>query len=234
MFSNPLFRMIILLIFVSFFILGCGKVPFDAVITYDLDSLGVPKLITADFTDLSKIYKISKFRSSIGHDSSDSFEQNRSMKHYFYQKPEFDGTTASVECYAPAAGEINMIWDEGEIVSGEVRGKQIHLRPRSYPGFIIIMFHINPRVSKGDVVSAGQLLGYFDCRSSSFDISVSCSTFMGQRLFSYFDVITDQAFSQYISRGVSSREAMIISKEYRDANPADFNHSNSDESFVLN
>src|SRR5688572_19041243 len=50
---------------------------------WDVDTRGVPRLATADYIDLSKIRRVSFFRSSVGHDASDDFESCRSMKHYF-------------------------------------------------------------------------------------------------------------------------------------------------------
>ena len=50
---------------------------------WDVDANGIPKFVTSDHIELSKIEKISKFRSGIGHDFSDNFESCRSMKHYY-------------------------------------------------------------------------------------------------------------------------------------------------------
>ncbi|TRZ90870.1 MAG: hypothetical protein D4R84_15485, partial [Rhodocyclaceae bacterium] len=49
----------------------------------DLDGLGVPKFVATNYIDISKIFQLSKFRSSAGHDYSDDLEKCRSMKHYF-------------------------------------------------------------------------------------------------------------------------------------------------------
>ena len=55
------------------------------------------------------------------------------------------------------------------------------------------------------------------------DIAVRVSTIHSNqpalRLVSYFDVMTDELFSDYISRGVSLRSDLIISAEERDADP---------------
>ncbi|MBN2165555.1 MAG: hypothetical protein JW717_04705 [Marinilabiliaceae bacterium] len=39
------------------------------------------------------------------------------------------------------------------------------------------------------------------------------------RMVSYFDVITDKLFSDFIEYGINLREDVMISKEVRDANP---------------
>jgi hypothetical protein len=44
----------------------------------------LPYFITAPHVDLADIAFVSKFRSTAGHDFSDSFEICRSMKHYFH------------------------------------------------------------------------------------------------------------------------------------------------------
>jgi hypothetical protein len=51
--------------------------------TWDIAANGIPKFVGRDFTQLSKIDKISKFRSGEGHDYSDGSETCRSMKHYY-------------------------------------------------------------------------------------------------------------------------------------------------------
>src|SRR5437868_305990 len=43
----------------------------------------VPKIVTANFIDLDRVYAISRYRSGAGHDYSVNGETCRSMKHYF-------------------------------------------------------------------------------------------------------------------------------------------------------
>jgi len=198
---------------------GCGKVPFETATTYDLDGLGVPKFMTSNFVNLDKIKSIVKLRSSHGHDYSDDFESNRSMKHYFIPKAAFADANDQIECYSPINGKIIDVFNE------RINGKQIRIRSLdyNYTGWIVILFHLNTNMTSGTNISAGQLLGYFDVRGGNeLDIAVQCITFMGTHLFSCFDVMTDSVFNDYIARGVPNRETLIISKEYRDANPADF------------
>jgi hypothetical protein len=70
--------------------------------TYDVDALGVPQFATNDYIDLAAIQRISRFRSSIGHSTSDDFETCRSMKHYFQPKGSADWSTVTI--LAPAQG----------------------------------------------------------------------------------------------------------------------------------
>ena len=51
--------------------------------SYDLAMLGPPRIVTASYIDLSKIERISRFRSTVGHSYTDGSETCRSMKHYF-------------------------------------------------------------------------------------------------------------------------------------------------------
>src|SRR5437588_666737 len=53
----------------------------------------VPKVITANFIDLSRVYDISKYRSGAGHDYSLNGETCRSMKHYFNHSHDYDPAT---------------------------------------------------------------------------------------------------------------------------------------------
>ena len=50
---------------------------------WDIDNNGVPQFVNTNYMDIEKIYRFSRFRSSVGHDYSDAFEECRSMKHYF-------------------------------------------------------------------------------------------------------------------------------------------------------
>src|SRR5258708_5244428 len=50
---------------------------------FNVEAGGIPRIVEADYIDLSKIVSISKFRSAQGHDYCDDFESCRSMKHYF-------------------------------------------------------------------------------------------------------------------------------------------------------
>jgi len=66
---------------------------------YDIDKYGISKFVDTDYIELDKIYRVSKFRSGIGHDYSDNFEENRSMKHYFNPKNTVDWSLINI--YSP-------------------------------------------------------------------------------------------------------------------------------------
>lgn len=72
--------------------------------TYDVDALGIPRFVADNYLDLAVIEKISRFRSSVGHDYHDQFEGCRSMKHYFFPRSAADWSTIPI--YAPVSGAV--------------------------------------------------------------------------------------------------------------------------------
>ena len=80
------------------------------------------------------------------------------------------------------------------------------------------------RGSRRAGLTAGDLLGNHIGSETYSDISVIVNdpTKQGQ-MVSWFAVMTDSLFSQYSAHEINSREAMIISKETRDANPLSCN-----------
>jgi len=180
---------------------------------WDIDKDGIPKFVGTNYIELDKIYRISKFRSSVGHDYSDFTEHCRSMKHYFEPKSTVDWTT--VKIYSPVSGKITR-------VEQEWAGTKIEIASHEYPAFRFSIFHINTskQYNLDDQVTAGELLGTHIGSQTMSDISVIVNDPTRQgRMVSYFDVITDQVFTLYQSKGVGSRADMIISKTLRDANP---------------
>ena len=180
--------------------------------TYDVDAMGIPKFVGVDYIELEKIYKISRFRSGIGHDFSDDFESCRSMKHYF--EPKSDVDWSAIKIFSPVKGTISSIFQEWA-------GTQVWIKSGEYPAFYFCIFHVNLAnpLNVGDAVTAGQQLGTHIGSQTMSDIAVGVNTPSGRKLVSYFDVIADSIFQNYQARGVNSRDAMIISKEARDADP---------------
>lgn len=183
--------------------------------TYDLDTLGVPKFIATNYLDVSaqvggiqSISKISKFRSSVGHDYSDSKESCRSMKHYFMTP----ATTTDI--VSPVAGKIRTIYEESQ-------GTQIGITPDAQPAFEIRIFHINKvkTFTVGESVSAGQKLGTHYTAGTYSDVAVFVSTPSGNRAVSYFEALTDAAFQPYKDMGINAPSDLIITKAQRDAAP---------------
>ena len=181
--------------------------------TYDLATLGPPRVLDANYIDLSKIERISRFRSAIGHSYVDgSGETCRSMKHYYQPKGSVDWTT--VEVYAPASGTIWTIATDGW-------GFRVMLRPRDLPALNVAIFHVNPDpgIVKYSWVEAGDRIGRHASGSTMSDIATDIGGKETGTLLSYFHTMTDPVFALYQARGVPSREAAIITKDERDADP---------------
>ncbi len=207
--------------YVAFFLLvilmmGCNKktggiTSLSNEDTYDVDRKGIPKFVAADYIELGKIARISKFRSSEGHDYSDDFEHCRSMKHYFNPKDNIDWST--IKIFSPVRGTVLKIFQEWA-------GTQIQIRSKEYPAFFFIIFHVNliSPLNVGDTITVGELLGTHIGSQTMSDIAVGVSTPGGWKLISYFDVMTDSVFQNYQLRGLNSRADVIISKAERDAN----------------
>jgi len=180
--------------------------------TYDVDTLGIPQFVTENYLNLTKIYRISKFRSSVGHSYSDDFESCRSMKHYF--QPRTSINWASVEIYSPVNGTIQALNDGWA-------GTQVHVKSTEFPAFIFILFHVNLSGSFtiGQAVSAGQQLGTHIGSQTMSDIAIGVSTPTGWKYISYFDTMTNSLFTEYQARGINNRNTFIISLSSRDNDP---------------
>lgn len=186
--------------------------------TYDLEADGIPLFISADCIDLPKMERVSKFRSGEGLDYSDDFENCRSMKHSFGLKPGVDPLTARM--YSPVNGRVIGTLEDWE-GTALWKGTTVGIRPDGWPAFWIILFHLNadPPLDVGDRVFAGQPLGKSEKPDGGTTVIVWVHTPEGDKLLSYFLVITDTMFSAYTARGMLSRYDAVISKTARDADP---------------
>jgi hypothetical protein len=181
--------------------------------TWDIDVQGIPRFVKKNYIDLSEIGRISKFRSSIGHDYSDAYEHCRSMKHYFEPRAEADWT--SIKIYSPVKGTDTRVEEEWA-------GTKIEIESENYPAFRFSIFHIHliAELNAGESITEGQFLGNHIGSQTMSDISVIVNDPARQgRMVSYFDVIADEVFEEYSKRGISERKELIISKEERDKNP---------------
>jgi len=197
----------------------------------DIDTRGVPKFVSTNYIDLSQkdehgnflIHQISRFRSSEGHDYSDDFESNRSMKHYFHSP---DSTT---KIYSPVSGTVVRLEKE----SYEDSGFQIHIASNDYRAFTFIIFHVDPVKTFvfGEKVAEGQVLGFHTSNRnvSSSDIAVQVGTSKGMRLVSYFETLTPEALKPYTDRRPDFMDKILITKEERDAHPL---HLSGKDSFA--
>jgi hypothetical protein len=123
---------------------------------------------------------------------------------------------ATVQIFSPVSGTITRVEPES------IGGTKIEIASDDYPAFRISIFHINLQGTRyvDDKISAGELLGTHIGSQTYSDISVIVNDPTKQgRMVSWFDVITDNVFSQYTARGINSRTEMIISKSQRDEYP---------------
>ncbi|MSR10184.1 MAG: hypothetical protein EXR84_00055 [Gammaproteobacteria bacterium] len=176
--------------------------------SYDLENLGAPRFVNTNYIDVSKIFLLSKFRSSAGHDYSDNFESCRSMKHYFMVP---DTSTVIV---APVSGTVTALLND-------FIGTQVQITADAQPAFTLILFHVQLQspLTQGQRVAEGQVLGVHAGQENFSDIAVRVDTPQGLRLVSYFETLTDAAFAVFKARGISSPAQLIISKAQRDAAP---------------
>jgi hypothetical protein len=184
---------------------------------WDIDKKGIPKFVEVNYIELSQIGRISKFRSSVGHDYSDAFEHCRSMKHYF--EPLSTTDWSSIKIFAPISGVITR-------VENEWAGTKIEIASAIYPAFRISIFHVklNLALKVGDQVEKSAFLGTHIGSQTMSDISVIVNDPSRQgRMVSFFEVLTDQVFSEFYARGIDNRASMIIPKNMRDANPLNCN-----------
>jgi len=204
------------LIYLIVIITSCSKEiekPDSSAEIWDIDQKGIPEFVATNYIELDQIYRILKFRSAVGHDYSDAFEDCRNMKHYFEPRGEVDWST--IKIYAPVSGTITR-------VENEWAGTKIEVESADYPAFRFSIFHINLTAVRnvGDKLVSGEQIGTHIGSQTMSDISVIVNdpTHQG-RIVSYFDVIKDEVFNEYSNRGVTSRANLIISKAIRDANP---------------
>lgn len=168
---------------------------------------------------------MSKFRSSVGPDSSDDFESCRTIKHYHYSKQEYQGNY-EIEVYSPVNGSIIEVKDTSHGPQGPLRNKGIGIIPDGYPAFTIEIVHvdlISEEIKMGKQVNIGELLEYATvCKNpecgNDFDMVVYVNTPNGLKMISYFNALPDDLFEAYQQRGIQSKDEFIIAKEERDAN----------------
>jgi len=200
-----------------------------------------PPELVANFVDLNNITKISKFRSCVGHVTvpQDQRETKRSMKHYFWVKPEFVGTD-TVKIYSPYDGYISEVRsDPNEQLEGEVwivpKRALPFLPPLGIWQFSVQHIIVREDLKRGSEVKAGDIIGYAavpEENRASFDIVYAKQADIPKmvdnwnspftNLDSVFNHMSEEVFNQYQSRGISSKDAFVITKEVRDSNPCQY------------
>lgn len=200
-----------------------------------------PPQIVANFTNLDKIEKISKYRNCQGHVTvpQNQRETRRSMKHYFWVKPEYN-KGGEVEIYSPYDGYVSVLRDEPNLnLEGEIwiRSKSnfVFLPPIGVWQFSVQHIDVRKDLKRGSEVRAGELIGYAalsEKRGGSFDIVYGKMSIIPKNidnwtapfadLDSVFNHISDEVFTQYQQKGIISKDDLFISKEVRDQNPCQY------------
>ncbi len=131
--------------------------------------------------------------------------------------------SSTIPIYAPVSGEVLRLRQE-------FAGVQIEIRSKDQPSFSPILFHVNATIplAEGMMLEAGQRIGTHIGNQTLSDVAIAVDSTQGLRLVSWFEAITDGLMAAYIARGVTSREAAIITRSERDASPL----SCSGETFV--
>ena len=187
------------------------------------EAIDSSRFITVPVHDPTAIARISRFRSSVGHDFSDDSETCRSMKHYF--APPDGADWSALEIRAPFSGRV-------VAVESEWAGDKVELMPDSAPEFRLTIFHVvrDPDVRSDAKVRAGDRLGRHAGRQTMSDVAVWSVPAGGLlRLVSYFDLLSDDAFGAYRAVGIESRALAIIDRGLRDAAPL---NCGADERFL--
>jgi hypothetical protein len=202
-----------LLVLVALATAGCGP-------TWNPDRDGIPRLATGVHLDPARVAKISRFRSGYGHDFSDSVERCRSMKQYFHPTGGEPGAAHSpswttLEVRSPVAGRVVRVEPERSV------GSQLYLESSENRAFTFRIFHVAPEPGlSGSAVEAGALLGHHAGDETFSDVAVEVNRGLeGFRLVAFVETLTDEAFAVLQSRGVATREALVISREERDSTP---------------
>lgn len=184
-----------------------------------------PPVLTANFIDLDKVEKISKFRSCQGHTvvPQDESERARNMKHYVVLKPEYSGK-GKVEIFSPLDGFIQgMRSNPKEGLEGEIWIGQEHTP------WAVSFEHITlaDGLQEKQKVKAGELIGFvpdkgvdvvYAIGGDGIKVTDGYSSPFGA-LDSVFSHMSAEIFGMYQAKGVGSADTLIYSREYRDQHP---------------
>ncbi|MDM7926492.1 MAG: hypothetical protein QUS35_10800 [bacterium] len=194
--------------------LSCGNPKPSEPSGWDTDRNGIPRFVTVHAVDISRMSRISRFRSGVGPDVSDDFERCRSMLHYFEPRPGFNPEDLIV--VSPVDGTVS------GIESGE-RGSRLSIRSSEYPDFEFRLSGLLPsgEIRTGTSVSSGRGIGTFWSGDRAVSIAVAVRTPSGTRLVSLFDVqtVSDSLFAPLRDCEAPATPSFIISREERDSHP---------------
>jgi hypothetical protein len=217
--------------------LATDEVNYSEIYVPAYDPNNIPKVAKANFTELDKFSRMSKIRSSVGHDFSyktpeyDASHANcKSMKHYFmpqgvplenskYATVPHTFEWMSIKMFSPVDGRlIGVGYDENQWGTEA----KFTIASSEYPGYYFLFFHIalDPSLTEGSIVQAGQQIGTLGAEDTWGEIAVSAKIGKDDhRLLSFLQVATDNVLNEYQSRGIGTASDVIVTKDQRDANP---------------
>ncbi len=194
--------------------LSCGNPKSSEPSGWDLDRNGLPRFVAVNIVDISRMTRISRFRSGVGPDYSDDFEHCRSMLHRFEPGSDFGPETLPV--FSPVNGTLT------RLQSG-MSGSDVFIRPDGFPDFEIRLLDILPfeSVQAGVSVTAGQAIGTFRGSGASMAVAVAVQTTSGMKFVSFFDVqaVADSLYAPLRDCEAPATQSFIISREERDSHP---------------
>ena len=189
------------------------------------------KIITANLVDPTQIQSISKFRSCAGHeyftspDYSGQPEGDSNMKLYFSPISRYLNTTNALKLDSPFDSTVHIFSLAGSTGSGMILERQ------PFDGWYAEVFHIDPPVSDGATVKAGDLLGYahmvneraFDFVLQRFKTEVDPrrhqqDEFLTKNTEPVFSHMTDALLAQWATHGITA-DNTVVDRSYRLANP---------------
>lgn len=200
-----------------------------------------PPQIVANFTELEKIEKISKYRSCAGHTTvpQDEREMKRSMKHYFSVNSGYLGPD-TVRIFSPYDGFVASVREDlAEGLEGEIwivpDDIFVILPPVGRWAFSVQHINIRAGLKRGSKVKAGELIGYAAVAGgnrNTFDVVYAKGAMFPKRidnwngpftdLDSIFNQMPEEVWAQYQGKGITSKDELIISKEKRDQTPCEY------------
>jgi outer membrane biosynthesis protein TonB len=201
------------------------------------DPANPPKIAKYNFTEIEKFSKISKIRSGVGHNYTPSTDEHdptnkncKSMKHYLipvgvpnssdlYAKTAHTFKWLSIKYFSPVDGYIVGVSYKQNSYGTESNFKIVS---KNNPGFYFGYFHaaLADGLKEGSEVKAGQQIGTFGDENTYGEIAVEVQVKNGKTYaLSFLEVANESVFKEFSDEGINSANDVIITREYRDANP---------------
>jgi hypothetical protein len=197
--------------------------------------------IQANFVDLNYIKEISLYRSCEGHIKVpyDKKEPPSSMNHYFFVKDSYWEQKTPIPLYSPY---------DGFIYSGD--GNNLYITIQKVDNsktldnqwfFEIYHAKLLNNIKSGQAVHAGDLVAFRDSSygGNGFDIIIARKFLIPRNIYNFrtpykemdslFNYLPDDIFTLYQTKGIESRESMILTREDRYNNPCQIDPNDAEK-----